>query len=84
MLLRDGQPVKERKTRQALYFGVSLASPCSNMTLWERALRHCGCGINCECGGIVRSYIFPGTLPFEYLHFSSLSNRRLNFFTEVC
>ena len=29
-LLRDGQPVKERKTRQVLYFGISPASPSSN------------------------------------------------------
>ena len=28
--LRDEQPIKERKTRRALYFGISPASPTSN------------------------------------------------------
>ena len=35
----------------------------SNKTLFQRAPRRRGCGINCECGGIVRNYIFPDTLP---------------------
>ena len=48
--------------------------------LRERSLRRRGCGINCECGGIVRNYIFPDTLPYKYPYFSPLSNRRLNFF----
>ena len=53
-----------------------------NKTLWERALRRRGCGINCEFGGIVRNHIFPDTLRYKYFYFSHpLSNRRLNFFT---
>ena len=57
----------------------------SNKTLWERALQRRGCGINSECGGIVRNHIFSGypsaPCPYKYRYFSPLSNRRLNLFT---
>ena len=43
-------------------------------TQCERAIRRRGCGINCECGGIVRNDIFPDTLPYRYSYFSTLSN----------
>ena len=48
-----------------------------NKTLCDRALRRCGCGINCECKGMVRNYIFPDTLRHKYPYFSPLSNRCL-------
>ena len=45
-----------------------------NRTQCERAIRRRGCGVNCECGGIVRNDIFPDTLPYKYSYFSTLSN----------
>ena len=86
---------KQRKRPHLFLFRITLAaifSSCRNLftlkiythllyTLWERALRRRGCGINCECGGIVRNDIFPVTIPYKYPYFSSLSNRRLNVFT---
>ena len=53
----------------------------SNKKLWERAIRRRGCGINCECGGIVRNDIFPDTLAYQALTFLLWVTRRLNFFT---
>ena len=41
-----------------------------------------GCGINYECGGIVRNYIFRISFHKNTLAFLLLCNRRLNFFTE--
>ena len=41
----------------------------SKKKLWERAIRRRGCGINCECGGIVRNDIFPDTLAYQALTF---------------
>ena len=53
------------------------ASFLLNKMLCELALRRPGCGINCECGGMVRNYIFPDTLPHKYPYVSPLSNRCL-------
>ena len=52
----------------------------TNKTLCERAIRRCGCGINCECGGIVRNDIFPDSLRINTLTFLLWVTRRLNFF----
>ena len=41
-----------------------------NKTLWKRALWRRECGINCECRGIVRNYIFPDSLPYKYPNYS--------------
>ena len=55
-----------------------------NRTQCERAIRLRGCGINCECGGIVRNDIFPDTLPYKYSYFSPWSRRLLTSSPDVC
>ena len=64
-------------------FYVTLLSKSNKKVkkLWERAIRRRGCGINCECGGIVRNDIFPDTLAYQALTFLLWVTRRLNFFT---
>ena len=41
----------------------------NNKTLCERAIRRVGCGIYCECGGIVRNDIFPEPFRTDTLNF---------------
>ena len=41
----------------------STTNSVENKTQCQGALHRRGCGINCGCGGIVRNYIFPDTLP---------------------